>query len=93
MQKWAGHRNLMPTLMHSHPEGLRDRTGRDEKGPGPTHTKAGSDLPQVCGGHLSADWCRWFMGFPVGWLDDVDVPKSARSATRLSRNVRKSSGK
>jgi hypothetical protein len=44
-------------------------TRRDEKGPGPTHTKAGQDLPQSLGGHLSADWCRWFMGFPVGWLD------------------------
>jgi hypothetical protein len=71
---------LLPTL-----------TRRDEKGPGPTHTRAGADLPQSLGGHLSADWCRWFMGFPAGWLDVDDDAVLARSATPSSRNARKSS--
>lgn len=73
---------LLPTL-----------TRRDEKGPGPAHTKAGADLPQSLGGHLSADWCRWFMGFPVGWLDVDDDAVSLPSATPSSRSARKSSGK
>lgn len=69
-------RGLLPTL-----------TRRDEKGPGPKHTKGGSDLPQALGGHLSADWCRWFMGFPVGWLDVDDVSESAPSATASFRSA------
>lgn len=77
MQKWPGHRRL-PTL-----------TKRDEKGPGITRTKGGQDLPQTLGGHLSADWCRWFMGFPVGWLDVDDESESEPSATPSSRNARK----
>jgi hypothetical protein len=68
---------LMPTL-----------TARDEKGPGPAHTKAGSDLPQWVGGHLSPTFCEWFMGFPLGWTEPVIG--SPRSATRARRSKRKS---
>ncbi len=75
MQKWPSHR-LLPTLC-----------ARDEKGPGPAHTKAGSDLPQAVGGHLSPTFCEWYMGFPVGWTEPVIG--SPRSATRARRNKRK----
>jgi hypothetical protein len=64
MQKWAGHRRLLQTL-----------TARDEKGPGPTHTKSGVDLPQVIGGHLSPTFCEWYMGFPEGWTDLGDASR------------------
>jgi hypothetical protein len=69
---------LLPTLC-----------ARDEKGPGPVHTKAGSDLPQAAGGHLSPTFCEWYMGFPVGWTEPVIG--SPRSATRARRNKPKSS--
>jgi hypothetical protein len=97
-------RELLPTLLASHPEGLQDRRGykhplmlptltrRDEKGPGPANkSRGGKDLPQSLGGHLNPDWCRWFMGFPVGWLDVDDAHVFARSGTRSSRSVPKSS--
>lgn len=65
---------------------------RDEKGPGSANkTRGGKDLPQTLGGHLNPDWCRWFMGFPVGWLDVDDAPAFVRSATRSFRNAPKSS--
>jgi hypothetical protein len=64
---------------------------RDEKGPGPTHTKSGVDLPQTLGGHLNPMWCLWFMGFPADWLDVDDAHVFARSGTRSSRSARKSS--
>jgi DNA (cytosine-5)-methyltransferase 1 len=56
---------------------------RDEKGPGPAHTRAGSDLPQAAGGHLSPTFCEWFMGFPLGWTEPVIG--SPRSETRARR--------
>lgn len=75
-------RGMLPTLLASHPEALRDRRGmkhqsmlptltrRDEKGPGPANKhRGGKDLPGTLGGHLSPDWCAAFMGFPPGWLD------------------------
>ena len=102
--------------MASHPEGLRDRKGRkllptltarDRKGPGPTHTKSGVDLPQVIGGHLSPVWCEWFMGFPSDWTAPMierrkrkprkstsyrgTARASKRSVTPSSRSARKSS--
>lgn len=92
---------LLPTLLASHPEALRDRRGmkhpsmlptlcrRDDKGPGPAHTKAGADLPAALGGHLNPEWCLWFMGFPVGWLDVDDAHAFARSGTALSRKTPK----
>lgn len=73
-------RGMLPTL-----------TTRDEKGPGPKHTRAGADLPQALGGHLNPEWCLWFMGFQVGWLDVNDAPAFARSATRSSRSAPKPS--
>lgn len=68
-------RGTLPTL-----------TVRDEKGPGPTHTKGGSDLAGTMGGHLNPDWCRWYMGFPEGWLDVDDAHAFARSGTASSRS-------
>ena len=73
---------LLPTL-----------AARDSKGPGPTHTKSGVDLPQKVGGHLSPEFCEWFMGFPVGWTAPEPTPAgvSSGSATRSYRTKRKSS--
>jgi len=34
-----------------------------------TGSKAGDCLPQQIGGPLNADWCEWYMGFPVGWTE------------------------
>src|SRR5512140_3488159 len=65
---------------------------RDAKGPGPAHTRAGSDLPQVVGGHLNVPWLLWFMGFPLDWLEVNDDAEFVRSAMRSSRSVPKSSG-
>lgn len=72
---------LLPTLC-----------SRDEKSPGPAHSQGGADLPKMLGGHLNPTWCLWFMNFPVDWLDGVDVPRSARSATPARQRKRKSSG-
>lgn len=74
------HEFLLPTM-----------TRRDDKGPGPKHTRAGSDLPQALGGHLNPAWCLWFMGFPADWLDADDAHAFAPSATPSSRNAPKSS--
>lgn len=73
---------LMPTLC-----------SRDDHGPGRKHSKGGSDLPSTVGGHLNPEFCRWFMGFPEGWLDGADVPRSVRSATAASPRKRKSQAK
>lgn len=78
MQKWAGHRNL-PTLC-----------ARDSKGPGPTHTKGGRDLPSTLGGHLSPTFCEWLMGFPADWT--VLGTESKPSATPSCPSAPKSSG-
>jgi hypothetical protein len=83
MQRWRGHRALqalLPTLC-----------SRDAKGIGPKHTKGGQDLPRTLGGNLSADWCRWYMGFPPGWLDVLDASKSGCSETASCRSAPKSS--
>jgi len=53
-------------------------TARDEKGPGPGHSKGGSDLasdvafhshklPHRSKGMLNPDWVECLMGFPIGW--------------------------
>jgi hypothetical protein len=80
MQKWPSHRATLPTL-----------TRRDDKGPGPAHTKSGVDLPQAIGGHLSPTFCEWLMGFPEGWTRLE--PASEHSVTPSSRSARKSSAK
>lgn len=79
MQKWPAHRRLLLPTMNR----------RDEKGPGPAHTKGGRDLPTDVGGHLNPTWAEWFMGFPEGWTDVSDAPEFAPSATRLSPRARK----
>lgn len=79
---------LMPTLC-----------ARDSKGPGPSHTKSGVDLPQKAGGHLSPEFCEWFMGYPQSWTALNDCGPSPRrrergssgSVTRSSPRKRKSS--
>jgi len=68
-------------------------TARDEKGPGPAHTKGGRDLSTDVGGHLNPQWVEWLMGFPVGWTDVEGAAAYARSATRSSPSAHKSSGK
>lgn len=79
---------LVTALRETYPTLCR----RDEKGPGPAHTRAGADLPQVMGGHLNQTWLLWFMGFPRDWLDVNDGAEFGRSETRLFRNARKSLG-
>lgn len=69
---------LLPTLC-----------ARDEKGIGPSHTRSGSDLCRVIGGHLSPTFCEWLMGFAVDWT--LPVRASVRSAMRSSRSAPKSS--
>ncbi len=58
---------LMPTLC-----------ARDEKGPGPRHTKGGDDLPRRAGGHLSPTFCEWYMGYPRDWSALSDAGPSPR---------------
>jgi len=77
MQKWPGHR-LLPTLV-----------ARDSKGPGPTHTRAGRDLPQLLGGHLSPTFCEWLMGFPQHWTEPIRNAKHAnKQRARASASMR-----
>lgn len=68
---------LLPTLC-----------SRDDRGPAPTQTKGGRNLPKEAGGHLSPTFCEWFMAFPVGWTEPVIG--SPRSATRARRHKPKS---
>ena len=70
---------LLPTLV-----------ARDSKGPGPTHTKGGRDLPSEAGGHLSPSFAEWLMGFPEGWTALETASK--RSETQSSLSAPKSSG-
>lgn len=76
---------LMPTLLK------RDHRGLSSAIPKPRHG-GGPNLVMVGGGKLSADWCEWYMGFPVGWTDiDGDeflpsaTPVRQRKSTRSSR--------
>jgi len=81
MAKWKGHRAqraMLPTLC-----------SRDAKRIGPRHTQGGADLPRTLGGNLSAEWCRWFMGFPRGWLAVLDESRFGCSATASSRSAPK----
>lgn len=43
-----------------------------------------------CVARLNPRWVCQLMGFPSDWLDDVEWPPSKPSATRSSRNARKS---
>ena len=71
---------LLPTLC-----------SRDAKGIGPKHTKGGQDLPRTLGGNLNANWCRWYMGFPPGWLDVLDESRFGSLEIASSPNAPKSS--
>lgn len=62
----------------------------DDHGPRGKATNGGRNLPRV-GGHLNPRWIAWLMGFPVDWLDGVDVPALGLSATRSSRSAQRSS--
>ena len=64
---------------------------RDERGPAPKQTKGGRNLPREAGGHLSPEFCEWFMGFPVGHTAPMIGLELRRSATVAVRNKRKSS--
>jgi len=44
----------------------------------------GTNLVRVSGGKLNADWCEWYMGFPVGWTD-IGAEELRPLATRASR--------
>lgn len=57
---------LMPTL-----------TARDQKGPGPEHTKGGQDLARTLGGHLSPTFCEWYMGFKIGYTEVFMISRDA----------------
>lgn len=67
-------------------------TARDDHGPGPNHTKGGTDLPKTAGatgrGSLNPKWVSQLQGLPDGWLDSNppdDALGCARSATRSIR--------
>lgn len=82
MQKWPAHRRL-PTLT-AQPYGSNRGGAAGRTGP------ARPSLQGVMGGRLNPDWCLWFMGFPKGWLDALDEPRSGCSATRLFHNAQRS---
>ncbi len=51
--------------------------------------RGGMNLVRASGGKLNADWCEWYMGFPVGWTDigaeelrPSAMPASRRKYTR-----------
>jgi len=77
MQKWPAHRRL-PTL-----------TKHDEKGASPSemNRKSPSLSAFATGGHLSPQWCEWFMGFPAGWteLDRASQPSETQSSRSAQR--------
>ena len=53
---------LLPTLL------ARDQRCLSSAAPRP-RARGGPNLVMVSGGKLNADWCEWYMGFPVGWTD------------------------
>lgn len=63
-------------------------TRRDDKGPGPEHTKGGRDLAKDAAGKLNPDWVEALMGAPPGWTDLPDETVSALWATRTRRTSR-----
>ncbi len=83
MQKWPCHRNLtmLPTLC-----------ARDEKGPGPAHTRSGSDLPQAVGGHLSPTFCEWFMGAPIGFTLPIATHYAEQVVTSPATSASRANG-
>ena len=68
---------MMPTLLK------RDQRCLSSAAPRPRQD-GGPNLVQVSGGKLGADWCEWYMGFPVGWTD-IDGDEFLPSATPVSR--------
>ncbi len=67
---------------------------RDDRGMrGGGLKRRGGALPNAVGGPLNPRWVEWLMGFPVGWTEGVDVPRSEPSETRSSRRARKSRAK
>ena len=78
MQKWAGHRALLPALM-----------ARDFRWPGKsrkerTGSTAGEHLPNVIGGPLNPAWTAWYQGYPPEW--DAFAPMATRSFRKLRPN-------
>lgn len=69
---------------------LATLTARDAKGPGPTHTRGGRDLPSEVGGHLSPHFAEWLMGFPEDWTALETASKRLETQSFLS--APKSSG-
>jgi hypothetical protein len=80
MQKWPAHRNLLPTLMKSHPEGLRDRKGykllptltaqsygTNQGGSAGRTGPVRKSLAGLAEAALNPAWAEWYMGFPAGW--------------------------
>lgn len=67
---------------------LATLTSRDSKGPGPTHTRGGRDLPSELGGHLSPSFCEWLMGFPEGWtaLETASKPLATPSSPSVPKS-------
>ena len=69
-------------------------TARDEKGPGPTHTKGGRDLAtdvamqvteKANSARLNPDWVETLMGFPIGWTRIAGQPPPGRSSSGSHR--------
>lgn len=73
---------------HGSPREWCTPTRRDEKGPGPKHTKGGRDLAKDAAGKLNPDWVEALMGAPPGWTNLPDEAVSGLWATRTRRTSR-----
>lgn len=73
---------------HGSPREWCTPTRRDEKGPGPEHTKGGRDLAKDAAGKLNPDWVEALMGAPPGWTDLPAETVSELWATRTRRTSR-----
>lgn len=80
MQKWAGHRALLPTRLSS--------SHRSGKVSDATLAKNSRPVQEVLGRSLSPEWCEWFMAFEVGWtaLPDASEPSATQSSPRAPRS-------
>ena len=73
---------ILPTLLKRDQRSYAGAQSKPRQG-------AGSNLVRLSGGKLSADWCEWYMGFPVGWTDIAgeelrpsEIPVSRHRSTR-----------
>lgn len=92
MQKWAGHRALLPTLTATRYGSTNNGCPKDGR---ENYATAGTPsldtLAVTGGGTLSPTWCEWFMGFPRGWVT-LDGPLAMLLSPNAPRSSAGSSG-